>query len=151
MTKKIKFSSLRLFRFCVLLLIAISIHCIPVLAETSTARETFSRLAKGVEKFTLSNGMRVLFYRRPQAPIFTGQVWVKVGGVDEVPGQTGVSHMLEHMAFKGSKTIGTKDYALEKVLLSRLDELMAGKSVPDKEDAKEVIRLQKELESLWGE
>ena len=87
----------------------------------SFAEDPFARIMNGVQEFKLSNGLKVLFYKRDQAPIFAGQLWVRVGGVDEVPGVTGISHLFEHMAFKGSKTIGTKDYSREKVLLANLE------------------------------
>ena len=45
----------------------------------------FKRIIDGVTRFELSNGLRVLVYRRRRAPVFSAQVWVKVGGVDEVP------------------------------------------------------------------
>lgn len=90
-------------------------------AATSGALDKFE---KGVRKFVLSNGLRVLFFKRDSAPVFAGQTWVKVGGVNETLGKTGAAHLLEHMAFKGSETIGTKDYQKEKVLLEKLEELV---------------------------
>ena len=79
--------------------------------------------------------------------MFSGHIWVRVGSVDETPGVTGVSHMLEHMAFKGSKTIGTTSYPKEKDLLHRVETLMDGEQTPAKlEELKEVY---KELESIW--
>ncbi|MCB0339828.1 MAG: insulinase family protein, partial [Bdellovibrionales bacterium] len=53
--------------------------------------------------------------------MFAGVVAVRVGGADEVVGHTGISHMLEHMAFKGTPDLGTKDYAKEKKLLAELE------------------------------
>jgi predicted Zn-dependent peptidase len=125
------------------------------LSERST-REILHRLAEGVQRITLSNGLRVLYFRRTQAPVFSAQIWVKVGGVDEVPGVTGVAHMLEHMAFKGSTTIGTKDYAAEKKLLERFEQLQlglektrkAGKKA-DSETLAEIESLRAQLEELW--
>lgn len=62
-------------------------------------------LAQKVETFTLSNGMRWLLVYRPEIPVFSGVVLVRAGGMDEKPGKTGLAHMFEHMAFKGSKDI----------------------------------------------
>ena len=90
-----------------------------VVSSTSGALKKFEQ---GVRKFVLSNGLRVLFFRRESAPVFAGQTWVKVGGVNEALGKTGAAHLLEHMAFKGSETIGTKDYAKEKVLLDQIED-----------------------------
>ncbi|MCC6953710.1 MAG: insulinase family protein [Deltaproteobacteria bacterium] len=110
----------------------------------------FARLEQGVSRFTLSNGMRVVFFRREEAPVFSGQVWVKAGGVDERPGITGLAHFLEHMAFKGSQTIGTKDFTKEKPLLERFEKLVT--ESPDQyvalqsDEAKSILR---ELSEIW--
>src|SRR5512144_748712 len=53
-------------------------------------------------EFTLSNGMKVLLVEVPKAPVATVQVWYKVGSRNEVMGRAGLSHMLEHMMFKGT-------------------------------------------------
>ena len=53
-------------------------------------------------EFILSNGMKVLLVEVPKAPVATVQVWYKVGSRNEVMGRAGVSHMLEHMMFKGT-------------------------------------------------
>ena len=47
----------------------------------------------------------------------------RTGGVDEDSGKTGLAHMFEHMMFKGTRTLGTKDYAAEAPLLRQIDEL----------------------------
>lgn len=54
------------------------------------------------QEFVLSNGMRVLIAEVPKAPVATVQVWYKVGSRNEVMGRAGLSHMLEHMMFKGT-------------------------------------------------
>ena len=53
-------------------------------------------------EFILSNGMKVLLVDVPKAPVATVQVWYKVGSRNEVMGRAGLSHMLEHMMFKGT-------------------------------------------------
>ena len=53
--------------------------------------------------YTLDNGLKVIIREDHRAPVVVSQVWYKVGGVDEPPGQTGLSHALEHMMFKGSE------------------------------------------------
>jgi len=62
------------------------------------------------EERTLSNGMRILLYRRPDEPTISGGWVAHVGSANERPGITGISHLFEHMMFKGSQVIGTKDY-----------------------------------------
>src|SRR3990167_952773 len=53
-------------------------------------------------EYLLSNGMKVLLVEVPKAPVATVQVWYKVGSRNEVMGRAGLSHMLEHMMFKGT-------------------------------------------------
>lgn len=53
-------------------------------------------------EFVLDNGLKVIVQEDHRAPVVTSQLWFKVGSVDEAPGQTGVSHALEHMLYKGS-------------------------------------------------
>ena len=50
----------------------------------------------------LDNGLRLIVYERPAAPVFSFFTHVDVGGDREVPGITGLAHMFEHMAFKGT-------------------------------------------------
>src|SRR5262245_36120959 len=86
----------------------------------------FSQDVKAIEKnltvHKLDNGLTVLIYRRPVAPVFSFFTHVDVGGAQEVPGITGLAHMFEHMAFKGTSVIGTKDFAGEKQALAQVEE-----------------------------
>jgi len=54
---------------------------------------------------TLGNGMRVIVKSDHRAPVVVSMVWYKVGSVDEVTGATGVAHVLEHMMFKGTRSV----------------------------------------------
>ena len=65
----------------------------------------------------LKNGLTVIFAERHEVPTFSAIYGFKVGAVDEVPGITGLAHLFEHMAFKGTPLIGTSDFEQEKVLL----------------------------------
>lgn len=56
-----------------------------------------------VEKFNLSNNLKVLLVENHKAPVVTIQTWVKTGSADEVSGQEGLSHFIEHLLFKGTK------------------------------------------------
>ncbi|MFB6259584.1 MAG: M16 family metallopeptidase, partial [Thiohalorhabdaceae bacterium] len=60
---------------------------------------------------TLDNGMEVLVRPDHRAPAVTAMVWYRVGGIDESPGQTGISHVLEHMMFKGTEEVGPGEFA----------------------------------------
>ena len=81
------------------------------------------RVVENLTEFTLDNGMKFIVLRRPQAPVVSFLTYADVGGVDEPDGKTGIAHFLEHLAFKGTDRIGTKNYAKEKRLLERLDKL----------------------------
>src|SRR5262249_36047283 len=69
----------------------------------------------------LPNGWTFIIYERPIAPVFSFSSYVDVGSAQEVPGITGLAHMFEHMAFKGTPNIGTKDYDGEKKVLEKVD------------------------------
>ncbi|MBI3988753.1 MAG: insulinase family protein [candidate division NC10 bacterium] len=60
---------------------------------------------------TLSNGLKVLLLEEPKAPVVTVQIWYKVGSRNEVAGRTGLSHLLEHMMFKGTERYGPKQFS----------------------------------------
>ncbi len=65
----------------------------------------------GVVEFKLDNGMKVIVKTDHRAPVVTSQVWYKVGSSYEQPGTTGVSHVLEHMMFKGTKTVKPDEFS----------------------------------------
>ena len=62
-----------------------------------------------VEEHVLPNGMKLLLVHRPDEPSVSAGWVAKVGSVNERVGITGISHLFEHMMFKGTTTIGTKD------------------------------------------
>ncbi|MCA1632253.1 MAG: insulinase family protein [Acidobacteria bacterium] len=78
-----------------------------------------------VQEVMLDNGMRVLLVQRRGDPnIAVG--WVaRVGSVNERPGITGLSHLFEHMMFKGTHVIGTKDYTAHRKVLDEMDQVRA--------------------------
>jgi zinc protease len=66
-----------------------------------------------IEKHTLSNGMQVIFVEDHTVPIVSYQTWYRVGSVDEQPGITGISHLFEHLMFKGTPKYGPKRFFQE--------------------------------------
>ncbi|MBI3803817.1 MAG: insulinase family protein [Nitrospirae bacterium] len=80
-------------------------------------------LADRVVEKVLSNGLTVLMVERHQAPTVSFQITYKVGSVNEHSGITGVAHLYEHMAFKGTERLGTSDYQKEKSVLEELEGL----------------------------
>jgi predicted Zn-dependent peptidase len=77
---------------------------------------------KRVTKRVLENGLTVLVVERPEAPVFSFFTHVDVGSDREYPGITGLAHMFEHMAFKGTDKIGTKNYPAEKEALAKVEQ-----------------------------
>ena len=64
-----------------------------------------------VQEFVLKNGLKVLLVEEPKAPVITVQIWYKVGSRNEVMGRAGLSHMLEHMMFKGTPKYGKGEFS----------------------------------------
>src|SRR5437660_10383608 len=73
----------------------------------------------------LANGLTVLICERPEAPVFSFFTHVDAGSVQDPLGETGLAHMFEHMAFKGTDKIGTKNYAAEKIALQKVEQTYA--------------------------
>ena len=104
---------------------------------------------KRVSTKVLPNGLTVLVCERPEAPVFSFFTHVNVGADREVAGITGLAHMFEHMAFKGTDKIGTTNYAEEKVALAKVEKTYAAY---DRERRKVVGRDEKkvaELKKAW--
>ena len=72
--------------------------CMPLAALAADPQPT--------HEFILDNGLKVVVREDHRAPVVVSQVWYKVGSSYETPGQTGLSHALEHMMFKGSAKLG---------------------------------------------
>ncbi len=75
-----------------------------------------------VTEFTLDNGLHFIIIQRDVAPVASFLTMVNVGSVNEPVGQTGITHIFEHMAFKGTHTIGTKDIEAELPLIEAMDD-----------------------------
>src|SRR5437660_2756343 len=78
-----------------------------------------------VQEFILDNGMRLLMVQRKGAPNIAAGWLAKVGSVNERPGITGISHLFEHMMFKGTQTIGTRNIEQDLKLNLELDRVKA--------------------------
>ncbi len=72
----------------------------------------YSNPCDGVTKeYTLDNGLKVIVIEDKKVPLVTFQVWYRVGSRDEINGKTGLSHLLEHMMFKGTPRYGPKSFS----------------------------------------
>jgi predicted Zn-dependent peptidase len=69
----------------------------------------------------LPNGLTILICERPEAPVFSYTTFVDAGDVDDPSGESGLAHMFEHLAFKGTSQIGTTDYTAEKLALANVE------------------------------
>ena len=103
----------RFFRVFLLLLLLS-----PVLALGNPAGSLEGR----VKLRRLENGLTVLALRREGVPTVSLQITVVAGGVDEASGRTGTAHVLEHMLFKGTDELGTRDWKREEPLLRLIEE-----------------------------
>jgi len=92
-----------------------------VLLCSAVSAQTFDAVRKQVRTHVLSNGMKFIVLERHDAPVTAFHVYADVGSANESYGITGISHILEHMAFKGTKTVGTKDYTAESKVLEAVD------------------------------
>lgn len=122
-----------------------------LLAPQLSAKELDQR----VQRFTLKNGLRVLMMERHISPTVAIYIRYRAGAVDEVDSKTGTAHFLEHMMFKGTRTIGTRDYAREEKIIQRIEN--TGKAL-DREkakgkaaDAQRLSQLKEQLKSLQAE
>lgn len=131
--------------------IAVAKTQVPPSAQTSI-QPYLNRVIKQLTEFRLDNGMKFIVLERHQAPVVSFLTYADVGGVDEPSGKTGVAHFLEHLAFKGTTEIGTKNYQAEKLLLDRLEQLaeqIKAAKAGGKQD--EVSRLEAEFEKLQAD
>jgi predicted Zn-dependent peptidase len=94
--------------------------CLALLAGVASAQDVAS-FEKRITLKKLPNGLTVLICERPEAPVFSFFIHVDAGSVQDPKGQSGLAHMFEHMAFKGTNVIGTKDYAKEKPALDKVE------------------------------
>jgi predicted Zn-dependent peptidase len=91
-------------------------------AQTATSQAlAFDGADLPVVEHTLANGMRFLVLRRDTSPTVSFVVHVPAGSVNEALGSTGTAHMLEHLLFKGSTTVGTADVEAERRLFQAMD------------------------------
>src|SRR5580704_2076358 len=103
---------MRAYRFVILLLL-------PLLAGAQNLRE----FEKKVTEFTLPNGLHFIVIERHEAPVVSFHTYVNAGSVDDPSGATGIAHMFEHMAFKGTESIGSRNWPEEKKAIDAVEEI----------------------------
>ncbi len=109
--------------------------------------QSLQNFEEKVTEFTLDNGLKFIVIERPIAPVASMVSFVDVGGADEPMGHTGIAHIFEHMAFKGTPNIGTNNWDEEEPLLEEMDatyqQWLAEKYSPQPDSAR--------MEKLWNE
>ncbi len=112
-------------------------------------------LEEKVIEHTLKNGMKLLMVERHTSPTVSAWIRFRVGSVDERSDERGIAHLLEHMLFKGTTTLGTTNYAAEKPILDKIEataqQLMAEKAKRETADKGKIADLEKQLATLETE
>ncbi len=112
------------------------------------------KLEEKVHQHTFANGLQLLVVERHEAPTFAAYITIKVGSVDETSRVRGVAHLLEHMMFKGTKTIGTTNWQEEKPILEKIvkvgSELDLLQEQPDA-DPQRLAELRRQLNELQAQ
>lgn len=134
-------------------LIAVTMCLFTVLPHAAPASSVpRAGLGEKVIEHPLKNGMKLLMVERHTSPTVSAWIRFRVGSVDERSDERGIAHLLEHMLFKGTTTLGTKDYAAEKPILDRIEQtaqsLMAEKAKRDSADKTKIAELEKQLAGL---
>jgi len=97
----------------------------------------------------LDNGLTIIICERHDAPVFSYATYVNTGSAQEVPGITGLAHMFEHMAFKGSDRLGSKDWAAEKAALAKVETAYAAYDKARRAETGRDDQAVKDLEKVW--
>ncbi|NQT83331.1 insulinase family protein [bacterium] len=107
-----------------------------------------------VKEYTIANGLKVLILERHRVPIFSACIYYRVGSVNESTGSTGISHFIEHLMFKGTRTLGTKDFAAESEIIRQKDDVMSQLAAETRRKEKRpslIEKLQKRFQELDAE
>ena len=119
-----------------------------ILAALAAAQDVAS-FEKRITVKKLPNGLTILICERPEAPVFSFFTMVDAGSAQDPLGKTGLAHMFEHMAFKGTDKVGTTDYAAEKPALEKVETAYASYIAErDKSVGRDEAKL-KQLEKAW--
>jgi len=127
----------------------LKITCLFLIFSAIAMAQNVASFEKRVTVKKLPNGLTILICERPEAPVFSFFTLVDAGSAQDPMLATGLAHMFEHMAFKGTDTIGTKDYAAEKPALAKVEVTYAAYLAErDKTVGQDPAKL-KELEKAW--
>ena len=114
-----------------------------------SAAQDLASFEKRITVKKLPNGLTVVICERAEAPVFSFYTHVDAGSAQDPQGKTGLAHMFEHMAFKGTDKIGTKDYPAEKAALAKVETAYtAYLAERDKRFGRDEQKL-KQLDTAW--
>ena len=122
-----------------------SLFLLAAFLSTAALGQDVASFEKKTSVKTLANGLTIVVCERHEAPVFSFYTLVDAGAAQDPKGETGMAHMFEHMAFKGTTTIGTTNYEAEKAALQKEEEAY---QALQREKLKRVGRDQKKLEEL---
>jgi len=125
----------------------VTVSLLPILLAAQNLKE----FEKKVTEFTLANGLHFIVVERHEAPVVSFHTYVNAGSADDPSGETGIAHMFEHMAFKGTESIGSKNWPEEKKAIDHeeevYDRLDAERNRGVKADPKKIEALEAELKA----
>jgi predicted Zn-dependent peptidase len=116
-----------------------------LLISSAASAQDLQSFEKRITVKVLPNGLTLLICERHDAPVFSYTTFVDAGDVNDPSGQSGLAHMFEHLAFKGTTQIGTTDYPQEKIALAKVE---AANDAYEAEYLKQVGRDEKKLALL---
>ena len=124
---------------------------LPLLVSTAHA-QVLADYEKNITEYTLANGMHFIILEDHTAPVVSFNVQVNTGSVDEKYGETGMSHLMEHLAFNGTRRIGTRNWQAESKVFAELDRVYEKmlKARKEKQGEEYLQKLQAEFERLNG-
>jgi predicted Zn-dependent peptidase len=124
---------------------------VPLAFASVLPAQNLQEFAKRVTEFTLPNGMHFIVLERHEAPVVSFHTYVNAGSVDDPKGHSGLAHMFEHMAFKGTESIGSQNWPAEKAAMENIerlyDQLEAERNKLKKADPQKVKALQEEVQA----
>ena len=127
----------------------LSVVVVLFLVAAIAGAQDIASFEKKITVKKLPNGLTVLIMERPEAPVFSFYTHVDAGSAQEVNGITGLAHMFEHMAFKGTDKIGTSNYPAEKAALARVEHAYAAYQAEDLKETGRDPKKVAELEQEW--
>jgi predicted Zn-dependent peptidase len=128
---------------------SLTIVTIVFLLDAGMRAQDLASFEKRVTVKRLENGLTVVICERPEAPVFSFFTHVDAGSAQDPSDRTGLAHMFEHMAFKGTETIGSKNYPAEKQALGRVEQAYAAYIFERDKRIKRDEAKVKELEKAW--